>query len=142
MREGAWINGTTGRYAWIPEHASWIKVPDHARALGMPEAVIAKLEGMPWDFNGPARKAILLEAMGQGFIRVRGHGADCTFEHTLPQEQAIRAAWPFMSEQFGPEMLVRFTNLVSMAVMEVRFGDLRDRLSSAEVAPSGVPCRR
>jgi len=142
MREGAWINGITGRYAWITEHASWIKVPDHARALGMPESVIAKLEGMPWDFNGPARKAILLEAMGQGFIRVRGHGADCTFEHTLPQELAIRAAWPFMSEQFGPEMLVRFTNLVSMAVMEVRFGDLRDHLSSAEVAPSGVPCRR
>lgn len=135
MREGAWINGTTCRYAWITEHASWIKVPDHARALGMPEEVISKLEGMPWDFNGPARKAILLEAMGQGFIRFRGHGADCTFEHTLSQEQAMWAAWPFMSEHFGAEMLARFTNLESMKVLEVRFGDLRDRSSPTEAAP-------
>lgn len=141
MREGAWINGTTGRYAWITEHASWIKVPDHARALGMPEDVISKLEGMPWDFNGPARKAILLEAMAQGLIRVRGHGADCTFEHALPQEQALRAAWPFMSEQFGAEMLVRFTNLTSMEVIEVRFGDLLHRFSPTEADRSGIPCR-
>lgn len=127
MREGAWINGETGRYAWITEHASWIQVPENARSIGMPEEVISKLEGMPWDFNGPARKAILLQAMGQGFIRVRGHGADCTFEHVLPHEQVLQAAWPFMREQFGPEMLVRFTNLESMEVIEVRYGDLLER---------------
>jgi hypothetical protein len=72
---------------------------------------------------------------------VRGHGADCTFEHTLSQEQAMWAAWPFMSEHFGAEMLVRFTNLESMEVLEVRFGDLRDRFSPTEAVPLGVRTR-
>lgn len=124
MREGAWINQLDGSYAWITEHASWIQIPNNARSLGMPEAIISQLSGMPWDFNGPARKAILLEAMGQGFIRVRGHGADCTFEHTLAQERAIQAALPFMEDNLGPEMLVRFSNLKTQEVLEVRYADL------------------
>jgi hypothetical protein len=79
---------------------------------------------MPWDFNGPGRRAILLEAMAQGFMRVRGHGVHCTFEHTLPQVQAITAAWEFMAGNFGPMMLCRFADLRELTVVEMLYRDL------------------
>ena len=142
MREGAWINGSTGAYAWITEHASWIQIPENARKLEMPEEVIHRLKGMPWDFNGAGRLAILLEAMGQGFIRVRGHGVDCTFEHTLPQARAIQAALPFMAENFGPHSYCRFTNLESMQTLEMRYADLLEAIARGDFSPmEPPPCR-
>jgi len=141
MKEGAWINGQTGAWAWITEHASWIRIPENARALGMAETGCRQLARMPWDFNGPRRKAILLEAMGHGFIRFRGHGLDCTFEHLLPQAQAIRAVLPFMARHLGPLSLCRFTNLGSMAMLEMPYADLLEALRLEEVFRSGAgPC--
>ncbi len=135
MREGAWINGATKAYAWITEHASWIKVPENARKLEMPEEAIQRLIGMPWDFNGPGRLSILLVAMDQGFIRVRGHGAYCTFEHTLPQANAIWASLPFMAENFGPLSYCRFTNLESTETLEISYTDLKLALDRGEYSP-------
>jgi len=111
MREGAWIQAVTGHYCWITEHASWIQVPENARRLGVPEDVHARIAAIRWDFNGKGREAILREAMGAGFIRVRGQGASTTFESRLPMEQAIRVASRFMAENLGPLMGCRFNNL-------------------------------
>ena len=111
MKEGAFINGRTGVWCWITEHASWIQNPENACALGMALEVHAKLAELPWDFNGPGREAILRVAMEGGFIRVRGHGSSVTFEFTLPTEVAIGAALPFMAENFGPLTGCRFNNL-------------------------------
>ena len=111
MDEGAWINAHTGAWSWISEHASWIQNPENARSLGMTDEVHALLAAIPWDFNGPGRKAILRVAMDAGFIRVRGHGESVTFEFTLPPSVAIRAALPFMAKHFGPLTGCVFTNL-------------------------------
>lgn len=70
-------------------------------------------QAIPWNFNGEGRKAILLRAMEDGFIRVRGHQAITTLESTLPTETAIRAALPFMADQFGPRMGCRFNDLAT-----------------------------
>ncbi len=95
--------------------------------LGMDEGAARRLALMPRDFNGPGRRAILLTAMALGFIRVRGHGADCTFEHTLSQARAIKAAEGFMASSFGPMMLCRFTNISGMTVVEMLYADLLAR---------------
>ena len=124
MKEGLWINALTGDWRWITEHASWIQVPANAMSLGMAEDAALRLSAMPWDFNGPGRMAILLAAMAHGFVRVRGHGATCSFEHTLPQDQAIEAARGFMAANFGPRMNCRFSALHTMEVVEVLFEDL------------------
>lgn len=112
MDEGAWINAGDGRYRWITEHASWIQDPAHAASLGVDPATLARIREIPRDFDGPGRRRILREAMGAGFIRVRGHGAVTTFEGTLDMAALVAAALPFMAEHFGPEMGCRFNRLV------------------------------
>jgi hypothetical protein len=96
MREGAWINAHTGAWSWVSEHASWIQRPENAQALGLPVKDYARLATIPWDFNGPGRNAILRGAMDAGFIRMRGHGTEVTFEFTQPMESTIRALIPFL----------------------------------------------
>lgn len=124
MKEGAWINAHTGAWCWITEHASWIQVPANARREGLPDEVHARLAALPWDFNGPGRKAILLEAMNAGLIRFRGHGAYVTFEGTLPVDDMLRATTPFMADQFGPLAFCRFNDLATGACREMHWRDL------------------
>jgi len=110
LREGAWI-GPTRDWHWVTEHASWIQKSENARLLGLSEEVQAELSSIPWDFNGPGRKAILRMAMDAGFIRVRGHGASVTFEFTLPMEIAAQALSLFMARNLGPKTWCRFNDL-------------------------------
>lgn len=135
MKEGAWVNGHTGEWAWVREHASWVQLPANAVGLGMAEDAAQRLAAMPWDFNGPGRRAILLTAMTEGFIRVRGHGAYVSVEHALPQAQVIASAWEFMSANFGPQMLCRFTALHQRAVLEVVYADLVHSIETATDDP-------
>ena len=124
MREGAWINAHTGAWSWVSEHASWIQRPENAQALGLPVKDYARLATIPWDFNGPGRNAILRVAMGAGFIRMRGHGAEVTFEFTLPIETAIQSLAPFMARHFGPMTECHFNDLHTESFMSIAYGDL------------------
>jgi len=139
MNEGVWINAKTGAWAWITEHAAWIQVASNARSLGMPEEAIPLLAALVWDFNGSGRRTILRQAMEQGFIRVRGHGALSTFESRLPPAQVIKAARPFMALNFGPEMYCRITNLESLETLEIRYADLLETLTREDLAPDRTP---
>jgi hypothetical protein len=123
MREGAWINAHTGAWCWITEHASWIQHQENTRSLGITDEAHARLAAIPWDFNGPGREAILRVAMDAGLIRMRGHGAEVTFEFTLPMEVAIRAVTPFMQAQFGPMTGCRFNNLRTGHTVGFLYGD-------------------
>lgn len=109
MREGAWIHA--GHWHWITEHAFWIQKPENARLLGIPEEVMTQLSAIPWDFNGPGRVAILRLAMGEGLIRMRGHGAFVTFEFTLPIATAIQSVRQFVDQNFGPKTWCQFNDL-------------------------------
>jgi hypothetical protein len=132
MREGAWINAHTGAWSWISEHASWIQRPENAQALGLPVKDYARLATIPWDFNGPGREAILREAMDAGFIRMRGHGAEVTFEFTLPMTTAIRALAPFMTEHCGPLTGCRFNDLKRETSLGIAHGALQLLLEGRE----------
>ena len=103
MKEGAWLEASTGSWHWIDDHADWIRRPVNARSVGLPEEAVTRIAAMPRQHrSGPERTAIILEAMRHGLIRFRGHGTEVTFESTLPLEVVIPAVSRFMAEQFGP----------------------------------------
>jgi len=134
MKDGAWINAANGRYCWITEHASWIQIQANATQLGVPEEVQARLRGIKWDFNGEGRKAILMEAMGAGFIRVRGHGSTTTFESRIALEDAILAAAPFMAENFGPLTGCRFNHLDTNESWGAPYGTIASALAKDDLS--------
>ncbi len=150
MNDGAWINANTGAWSWITEHASWIQEWENAESLGMAAGVHAELAAIPRDYNGPGREAILRVAMDAGFIRVRGQGASITFEFTMPMDQAIRAAGPFMEAWFGPMTGCRFNDLKNWQSLGIAYGDLQPilagqgtmDLAALVASASAVPARR
>lgn len=111
MGEGFWIRADTGEFRKIDEHARWIQDPGHARSLGLSEEAVAKIMFIPWDIDGPGRKAIVMEATAQGLIRFRDHGDHVTFEFQMPIPDALRALQPFMAYYLGPASFCRLNDL-------------------------------
>ena len=138
MNEGAFINGHTGAWCWITEHASWIQNPDNAYSLGMTATVHAELAAIPWDFNGTGREAILRVSMEAGFIRVRGHGPSVTFEFTVPTRAAMTAALPFMALNFGPLTGCVFNNLGTGERVSLTYEALLKGLEQGGTYPAGL----
>jgi hypothetical protein len=111
LKAGAWIE-PNGTWHIIDDHADWIRRPDCARRIGLPEDVVQALAAMPRrEPSGPERRAILVAAMRHGLTRFRGHGTEVTFETMLPLSTAIPAASAFMSEHFGPLTMVHFRQI-------------------------------
>jgi hypothetical protein len=135
MKEGAWIEATTGRWHWIDDHADWIRRPECARSAGLPEDVVLRLAAMPRRAAcGPERTVIILEAMRHGLIRSRGHGAEVTFESTLPLEVVIPAVARFMSEHFGPLTWIRFNQLPDGPCIGAIYQDLVHALEVGDLS--------
>jgi hypothetical protein len=86
---------------------------------------VLRLAAMPRrGLNGSDRQAILIEAMNQGLIRFRGHGAEVTFESTLPLLVVIPAVSTFMATVCGPLTWVRFNKLPDGPCFGVNYWDL------------------
>jgi hypothetical protein len=129
VKEGYWIQASTCRWYRVTDHADDIRRPDFARLLGLSEAVVHQLAAMPRrEPNGPERRAILLTAMSQGLIRVRGHGPTVTFECTLPLMKAVLVSRPFMAANFGPFTEARFNQLPEGPSLTMTYQDLVDAI--------------
>jgi len=129
MREGCWIR-STGDWHWITtEHASWILKPENGRLLGLSEEIQSKISTIPWDFNGPGREAILHLAMGEGLIRMRGHGASVTFEYTLPMAAVIHSVSIFMGQNCGLLTWCKFNNLRNGQSLGIFYQDLCEAIA-------------
>jgi hypothetical protein len=66
FREGAWINGRTGKWRFIDEHADWAEEPGNLANLGLPAAIQEAIKDIPDDCGGESRKKIPLAVMAAG----------------------------------------------------------------------------
>ena len=143
MKEGAWIEAETDRWHFIDDHADWVRRPVNARNVGLPEEAVTRIAAMPRQHrSGPERTAIILEAMRHGLIRFRGHGAEVTFESTVPLEVVVQAVSRFMSEHFGPLIWVRFNQLPDGPCIGITYQELEHALETGDrscVVASGQP---
>ena len=125
MKEGAWINEKTGEFAWITEHASWIKKKENADKIGLSPRAYDNLKDLKWDFDGEGREAILLVAMNAGLIRMRGHGSYWTFEFTIETQAALWACLGFLDDFAGPLTQCRFNNLRTKEQIEMPYREFK-----------------
>ncbi|MGD0215089.1 MAG: hypothetical protein ABSB87_17820 [Terriglobales bacterium] len=130
MREGAWINAATGKFEWITEHSDWIKVPQNAAKIGLPENTLRAISEISNDYSGPRREKILRLVMnaGGGFIRVRGHRTHITFEFTVPTKTALRACSNFLGNVAGPLTALRFNNLSTNETIEFFYTEFEEQV--------------
>jgi hypothetical protein len=123
MNVGAWINAATGQFAYIDEHADWIKRPGNATKLGLPDDVWQAVRFIPNDYGGLNREKILLTVMAAGGIRMRCHGTVIVFEFTVGTMDALRACRGILSKMAGAYTTCRFNNLAKEEFIEVVYSD-------------------
>ena len=127
MREAAWINIATGKFEWITEHCDWIKLPQNAAKIGLPDSVFQQIKDMANDYTGPKREKILRTVMDAGFVRVRGHGTYIALESTAPTEDVRRASAEFLRQVCGPLTVLRFNDLHTGKTVEVTHQEFEQR---------------
>jgi hypothetical protein len=130
MREGAWIEMNSGRYVWIDEHASWMQ--RYGREFGLPVEVWQAIRLIPNDFAGEGRERILLAVMHCGYIRMRAHGVQVSFEFTCSIEEALRACQPVLAAIAGPQLLCHFVDLNERQFLQVEYRDFAELLASGQ----------
>ena len=130
MREGAWINIATGKFEWITEHCDWIKLPQNAAKIGLPDSVFQQIKDMPNDYNGPKREKLLRTVMGAGFVRVRGHGSYIALEYTAPEGDALRASAEFLRQICGPLTVLRCYDLHTGKTGEMTYQEFNAQMKN------------
>lgn len=130
MREGAWIEVNSGRYVWIDEHASWMQ--RHGREFGLPQEVREAICSIPNDFAGEGRERILLAVMHCGYIRMRAHGVQVSFEFTCSIEEALRACQSVLAAIAGPQLLCRFVDLNKRQFLRAEYREFSKLLASGQ----------
>jgi hypothetical protein len=143
MKEGAWIEASSGDWHWIDDHADWIRRPANARMVGLPEEAVLRIAAMPRKHrSGAERNAILIAAMSEGgLIRFRGHGTCVTFEATVAIGAAVQAAAKFMETYLGPLTHVCFNKLPAGPSVGIPYQDLKPLLKAGDITPllGGLP---
>ena len=132
MREGAWIEACSRRWVWIDEHASWMQ--RRGPEFGLAQPVWEAIRSIPNDFAGEGRALILRKVMDSGYIRMRGHGVQASFEFTCPIEEAIGACQPILAAIAGPRLLCHFADLKTRQFLQVSYEDLSRLLASGRGA--------
>jgi hypothetical protein len=123
LHQGAWINATDGRFAYVDEHANWAKRPGNLESIGHPVLTWETIRDIPNDYGGQNRETILRTVMASGGIRLRGRGTVVVFEFTVDAMVALPACRGVLHEIAGPLTLCRFNNLGTNETVEVFYDD-------------------
>ena len=111
MKAGAWIDVTTGAYAWIDGRGRWVDLPAAISTFKLPPETIQDLGKVPWDLSANPFPEVLAAAMDENLIRVRLQELTATFEFQVSLEDAVLGAYMFMSENLDPRVICRFKRL-------------------------------
>jgi hypothetical protein len=123
LREGAWINASTGEWRFIDEHADWAKRPGNLASIGLPDAVQEAIKDIPNDYGGESRKKILLTVMAEGGIRLRGHGGWVAIEFTADTASVLLACRDVLQEIAGKFTICVFNNLAAAETLQLYYGE-------------------
>jgi hypothetical protein len=123
LSAGAWINAADGHFAYVDEHADWVKRPGNLERIGLPASVWETIRNIPNDYGGENRKSILMIVMAAGGIRMRGHGDFVTFEFMCDPKVALPACRGVLAQIAGPLTRCRFNSLGTNETVEVFYAD-------------------
>jgi hypothetical protein len=124
MKEGFWLNAIDGTYYEVEDHALWVSNSVNADIMGLSvEAIkgIKKLDA----YSDSGRVAIIKIVMEAGWIRVRGHGTEVTFEFTSPAFQSLWAIYSFGNNILGDYSNLFISNLRTKESYETTFKEYK-----------------
>ncbi|MGA2606222.1 MAG: hypothetical protein ABSH01_02050 [Terriglobia bacterium] len=128
LREGAWINASTGEWRFIDEHSDWARRPGNLASIGLSDVVREHIRDIPNDYSGENRRRILLTVMADGGIRLRGHGDWVAIEFTIDTASALLACRDVLRNIAGEFTLCRFSNLGTSESLELFYRDYEQHI--------------
>jgi hypothetical protein len=133
MNQGYWIQKATGKTWEVHEHCEFAKSPAGAAAMGLPEQVQQAIAPLNCQGGfGPERNEICIAVMKAGFIRMRGHGHQYSFEFWGDTRESLWAILEFCNNMAGPYTWMVINNLKSNEQYASNFEDFQKRMKEDE----------
>ncbi len=122
MKSGYWGNYETGRIFLIDEHELYIRRPEKARELGIPEELIVRFSEFRLRQDRYEFIKFLLRAAP--VMRIRGHGEYVTFEFDFREwAPPLKLIHAWCWENAGPFSGLNIVNLHSMEIRRCLWKD-------------------
>jgi hypothetical protein len=140
-KEGFWISKDTGQYWPVHEHCLFAKSPEGATAMGLPEHVREMIATLSCDYqrntndtstSAMGREQVVIAVLKAGYIRMRGHGAQFSFEFWGDTSKTLWVIYEFCQNMAGPFTWVVINNLKSNEQFAANFEDFAKRMKSDE----------
>ena len=128
MKEGYWIQPATGKTWEVAEHCSFAKSEAGANAMGLPDKVRQEIASKTCDFNGPDREAVVIAVMKAGYMRMRGHGSQYSFEFWGNTVDNLWAVLAFCERNAGPFTWLVVNNLKTNEQFASQYKDFEERM--------------
>ena len=134
MKEGYWINPKTGQKWEVQEHCIFAKSPAGAAAMGLPPRVQEEIKGLSCDYTDGSkeREGVVIAVMKAGFMRMRGHGMQYSFEFWGNTRDNLWAVLAFCQQMAGPYTHIVINNLKSNEQFAANFQDFEARMKRDE----------
>ena len=140
MNEGYWIQRSSGKTWKVDEHCRFAKSPTGSTAMGLPENVkefIAPLTctyqaGSSGEGNATDREQVCIAVMKAGYIRMRGHGNQYSFEFWGNTRDSLWVIFEFCQKMAGPYTWIVVNNLKSNEQFAASYQDFEARMQEDE----------
>jgi hypothetical protein len=129
MKEGFWLNFRNGFEVRVPDHEVWVRRPENARTLGIPEDVVAEFGSFRPEVD---RERFLMHLMKNApIMRVRGHGQQISFEYSSRRSKdAVEAAFLWAKRNAGPFSSIYIANLTTGETTSLLFKDFEELMNT------------
>ena len=134
MKEGYWIRRADGKFWQVMEHCMFAKSPQGATAMDLPAELREKIAPLTCNYTNGAtdREQVVVSVMKAGFIRMRGHGNQYSFEFWGNTRDSLWAVLEFCKRMAGPSTWIVINNLKSNEQFASNFSDFERRMSEDE----------
>lgn len=125
--EGYWLNAKNGKYKGVHEHANFLQDPNNVKKIGLSSRFVKETKGLDWIKDRPE---ILIAAMNEGLVRIRGHGNLISFEFTYDTRKVLHAVEDFLDKVFlaGPMSTLRFNNIRTHESIDISYNNFIEQM--------------
>ena len=126
MKEGYWINYSTGKTVQVIDHEGWMREDGNPKKIGVPGGVSA-VAGNIRDRD----KYLMFLMEHSPIMRVRGHGNYATFEfHSHRRQGPMDAILEWGRDNAGPFTTMNIVNMATREQTQMSFDDFERYMES------------
>lgn len=135
MGPGYWLNPDSGKHLQVSTHDEWIRNPQNAKAIGLPDWVYQDIMKFPPETANLVDE-VRKKAMMGGLVRIRNYGNRISVQFMAQRYRNTTILWAVLvclyELQTHPDEWIVFGNVLTGDAGQLTLAELKRRLENEE----------